>query len=167
MQIIEWGLVVGTHGVRGELKVEPWVDFPSLLKKVDSLDLGGERFEPVSCRKHKNQVLLTLRGVDSRDTAEALRGRTITTPREAVDLGPGHYFYGDLYGFTVFDRRTERAIGTLARVESFPGGDVYVVACEGREAMIPIVPAFDRGVALEERTVYVCTIEGMLEDDED
>lgn len=167
MANIEWGKVVGIHGVRGELKVQPWVDFPSLLPKVRALYLDGVPYEPVGCRKHKNVVLLTLRTVDDRNKADALRDKTITTPREDIDLGEGHYFYSDLYGFDVFDRRLDRVIGVLDRVESFPGGDVYVVRYEGREVMIPIVPAFDGGVSLEDRTVTVTTIEGMLEDDED
>ncbi|MBQ2650250.1 MAG: PRC-barrel domain-containing protein, partial [Clostridia bacterium] len=92
----------------------------------------------------------------------------LTTARDAVDLGEGHYFYSDIYGFEVYDERTEQVIGVLDRIESYPGSDVYVIRTEGgKEILIPMVEAFDRGVDLEEECVYVETIEGMVEEDED
>ncbi|MBQ3062122.1 MAG: 16S rRNA processing protein RimM [Clostridia bacterium] len=166
--IIEWGEIVNTHGVKGELKVMPFVEFKKLSKQVKSLNIGSKSYNIVGVREHKNMILLTLEGVDTMDKAEALRGKVLTTSRDAVDLGEGHYFYSDIYGFEVYDERTEQVIGILDRIESFPGSDVYVIKTEeGREIMIPMVDAFDRGVDLEEECVYVETIGGMLEDDED
>lgn len=167
MDKLEWGVIVNTHGVRGEMKVMPWLDFLGLYKKVKSFDIDGRSYGIISARGHKDMVLLTLEGVDTMDKAIALKGRTLTTPREAVDLGEGHYFYSDLYGFTVFDERTNTNIGVLDRVESYPGGDVYVVRNDNKgEIMIPASPAFERGVELESRLLRVETIEGMLEDED-
>ena len=165
--IIEWGEIVSTHGVRGELKVLPWVEFSKLAKKVEAFQVGGKTYKKVSVREHKGMALVMLEGIDNMDKAEALRGKVITTSRDVVDLGEGHYFYSDIYGFEVYDERTEQVIGILDRIESFPGSDVYVIKAEdGREIMIPMVDAFDRGVDLEEECVYVETIEGMVEEDE-
>ena len=166
--IIEWGEIVNTHGVRGELKVMPFVEFKKLSKQVKSLDIGKKSYNIVAVREHKGMILLTLEGIDNMDKAEALRGKVLTSSREAVDLGEGHYFYSDIYGFEVYDERTEQVIGTLDRIESYPGSDVYVIRTEsGKEVMIPMVEAFDRGVDLEEECVYVETIEGMVDEDED
>lgn len=165
--IIEWGEIVNTHGVRGELKVMPFVEFKKLSKQVKSLDIGKKSYNIVAVREHKGMVLLTLEGIDNMDKAEALRGKVLTSSRDAVDLGEGHYFYSDIYGFEVYDERTEQVIGVLDRIESYPGSDVYVIKTEGgKEVMIPMVEAFDRGVDLEEECVYVETIEGMVEEDE-
>ena len=165
--IIEWGEIVNTHGVRGELKVMPFVEFKKLSKQVKSLDIGKKSYNIVAVREHKGMVLLTLEGIDNMDKAEALRGKVLTTARDAVDLGEGHYFYSDIYGFEVYDERTEQVIGVLDRIESYPGSDVYVIRTEGgKEILIPMVEAFDRGVDLEEECVYVETIEGMVEEDE-
>lgn len=165
--IIEWGKIVNTHGVRGELKVMPWVDFVVLVKKIKFLNIDDKSYNIISARRHKDMVLLVLEGVDSMEKAAALKDKVLTSGRSDIDLGKGHYFYSDIYGFDVYDLRTEAVIGKLERIESYPGRDVYVVAGENGEVLIPMVEAFDKGADLEKRLVTVSTIEGMLEDDED
>ncbi|MDD6315412.1 MAG: ribosome maturation factor RimM [Clostridia bacterium] len=165
-KIIEWGRVAGTHGVRGEMKVTPWVDFLPLARQVEFFEINGKSYKKIAVRGHKNMVLLTLEGVDTMDRAQALRGAVITTSRAAIDLGEGHYFYSDLYGFEVYDTRLQRVIGVLDRIESYPGGDVYCVRGQTKEILIPIVPAFDKGADLAQRRVTVTTIEGMTEDED-
>ena len=34
---LEIGQIVGTHGVRGELRVQPWCDSPEFFKKFKTL----------------------------------------------------------------------------------------------------------------------------------
>ena len=36
-QFLEAGRVVGTHGVKGELRVEPWCDSAAFLAKIHTL----------------------------------------------------------------------------------------------------------------------------------
>ena len=33
-EFIETGKIVGTHGVKGEMRLEPWMDSPEALKKI-------------------------------------------------------------------------------------------------------------------------------------
>lgn len=40
-QFLEAGRIVGTHGVRGEMRVEPWCDSADFLKKVKTLYFDG------------------------------------------------------------------------------------------------------------------------------
>ena len=40
-QFLEAGRIVGTHGVRGEMRVEPWCDSADFLKKVKPLYFAG------------------------------------------------------------------------------------------------------------------------------
>ena len=50
-QYLEGGKIVGTHGVRGELRVEPWCDSPAFLKQFKTFywkqdgAVGGELFD--------------------------------------------------------------------------------------------------------------------------
>ena len=48
-QFLEAGRIVGTHGVRGEMRVEPWCDSADFLKKVKTLYFDGGK--PVSFLK--------------------------------------------------------------------------------------------------------------------
>ncbi|MBO5973924.1 MAG: hypothetical protein J6Q16_04455, partial [Clostridia bacterium] len=72
----------------------------------------------------------------------------------------------DLYGFDVFDRRVQRVIGKLREVRESTASMLYIIESEGREILVPDVPAFSRGYDLEKQTVEIETIEGMLPDED-
>ena len=61
---VEVGQIVNTHGVRGELKVQPWCDSAEQFLDFQTLYLDGNSVHPTAVRIHKNNVLLTLPGVE-------------------------------------------------------------------------------------------------------
>ena len=65
LQFIEAGEIVTTHGVRGEVKVLPWLDSPEDLCDFDRVRIGGKDYEVQSCRVQKSCNLLKLAGVDT------------------------------------------------------------------------------------------------------
>ena len=73
-QFLEIGKIVGTHGVRGEMRVEPWADSPDFLCGFDRLyfDKGTRELEVLAARPHKRIVLMKLSGVDTMEDAAAL-----------------------------------------------------------------------------------------------
>ena len=97
--------------------------------------------------------------------AQVLKNKTVVADRDAIQLPRGKYFYSDLYGFSVYDFRTKQVIGTLKEVKETPASMMYIVQGESKEFMIPIVPAFDKGVDWEQTQVLVETIEGMVPDE--
>ena len=71
-EYLEIGQIVGTHGVKGELRVQPWCDSPDFFKKFKTLyfDAHGERpVGVVSVRAHGNIVLLCLQDCGSVESA--------------------------------------------------------------------------------------------------
>ena len=72
---LECGKIVSTHGVLGEMRVQPWCDSPEDLEGIKTLyfDGGAAPAEVLRARAHKNVVLLKLRGVDTVEQAQALR----------------------------------------------------------------------------------------------
>ena len=76
---LEAGRIVGTHGVRGELRVEPWCDSARFLTDFSEFywDGGREKVKVVSSRPHKNLLLLKLEGVDTVEAGDALRGLSL------------------------------------------------------------------------------------------
>lgn len=64
-QFIDTGVIVGTHGLRGEMRVQPWSDSPAFLTGFDTLYLDEQGQQPLrvrSARVHKNIVLAHRRG---------------------------------------------------------------------------------------------------------
>ena len=67
-EFLEIGEIVGTHGVRGEMRVNPWCDSPDYMAKFKTLYFAGNESCAVqvkSARPHGNIVLLRLDGVET------------------------------------------------------------------------------------------------------
>ena len=59
---LEAGLIVATHGVRGEIKILPWADGPEFLLEFDNIYVNGTSYAVESGRVHKTCALLKLQG---------------------------------------------------------------------------------------------------------
>ena len=165
-QFLEAGKIVGTHGVRGDLKVQSWCDSPEVLCDFDTLYLDENT--PVTVEKaqvHKNVVLMHLKGIDTVEAAESLRGRVLHLDREDVDLPDDLVFIQDILGFTVHDRRTNHDVGKLRDVlTTNPAHDMYEIAGEdGRLIYIPAIKPFLKEIDMDAGIVYVESIEGLIE----
>ena len=161
MDILECGKVLNTHGVRGEIKVDNYCD-EGFFKKIKTVTIGGAEYRVKSARDHGAFVLLTLDGIETVEQAMLLKNKTVTLPRAALKLKKGEYLYQDIYGFDVYDQRSGTVIGKLKEVLERPASMVYVIDCDGQEALIPAVEPFHQGVDLEQKVLTLRTIEGML-----
>ena len=159
LPFIEAGEIVNTHGVRGEVKLLPWLDCPEDLLDFTRCRIGGRDYEIDACRVQNTCNLLKLKGVDSMEAAQALRGKTVTLYRE--DMDEDVIFAGDLIGMEVFSQ-AER-IGELTQVLDYPGNQVYVVKGE-REYMLPAVKEFILSTDLDGNRMEVKLLEGMETD---
>lgn len=157
-QFLEAGEVVGTHGVKGEIKVLPWADGPEFLLDFDELYLNGVPHRVEGARVHKSMALVKLEGVDNIEEAQKLRGRTVSVDRSGVELEEGTVFIADLLGLPVFSEGKQ--IGVLREVLTLPGNDVYVVEGEKRY-MIPAVSEFLEKADADSGEIHVHLIEGM------
>ena len=75
---IDVGFVLRAHGVRGVVRVRAKAD----LGAVDALWLDDERFVVRHASRDKDEWLVTLDGVATREASEALRGRKVSLPRD-------------------------------------------------------------------------------------
>ena len=160
LQFIEAGEIVTTHGVKGEVKVMPWVDGPEILCEFDRCRIAGKEYEIVSCRIQKSCNLVKLSGVDTMEAAQAMRGKVIELYRE--DINDEVIFAAELIGVEVY--ADGALLGKITDVLDYPGNSVYVVTGE-HEYMIPAVKQFILSTDLETNTMQVKIIEGMRSDE--
>ena len=161
LEFIEAGEIVTTHGVRGEVKVLPWVDSPDVLCEFDRCRIGGVEYTIESCRIQKSCNLVKLSGIDTMEAAQAMRGKTIELFREDID--DEVIFAAELIGMEVFCE--EDCIGKITDVLDYPGNSVYVV--KGKyEYMIPAVKQFILSTDMEENRMQVQLIKGMRSDED-
>lgn len=156
---IDAGKIVNTHGVRGEVRIEVWLDSPALLKRCGRVYLGGEEKKILSAREHKGFLIAQLEGVADVNAAQALKNRVVQIARADAKLPRGAYFLQDIIGACVVDE-SGAEVGRLAEVLELPGQRVYVVKGE-TEHLIPAVPAFIRNTDAENGVITVRLIEGM------
>ena len=107
-KLMELGKIVNTFGLKGELKVYPYIDYFSKVKKVY---INGNLMEVERARYQKNIVIIKLKGIDTIEQAESLKNLMIEMERkDAPDLPKGTYYISDLIGFDVYtdDRRNFR-----------------------------------------------------------
>ena len=159
LQFIEAGEIVNTHGVRGEIKMLPWLDSPESMLSFSRCCVGGKDYEISACRVQNTCNLLKLAGVDTMEQAQALRGKKVLLYRE--DAGDDVIFAAELVGVEVFC--DGKSIGTVADVLDYPGNQVYVVK-GGKEYMIPAVKEFILSTSLADNRMEVKLLEGMETD---
>lgn len=156
---IDAGKIVNTHGVRGEVRIEVWLDSPALLKRCGRVFLGGEERKILSAREHKGFLIAQLEGAADVNAAQALKNRVLQIARADAKLPRGAFFLQDLIGASVVDE-SGAEVGKLAEVLELPGQRVYVVR-GGTEHLIPAVPAFILNTDAENGVITVRLIEGM------
>ncbi len=156
---IDAGKIVNTHGVRGEVRIEVWLDSPALLKRCGRVFLGGEERKLLSAREHKGFLIAQLEGVSDVNAAQALKNRVVQIDRADAKLPRGAYFLQDIIGASVVDE-SGAEVGKLAEVLELPGQRVYVVKGE-TEHLIPAVPAFILNTDAAAGVITVRLIEGM------
>ena len=160
LEFLEAGEIVSTHGIRGEMKVLPWVDSPEVLCEFDRVRICGKEYEIESCRIQKTCNLLKLKGIDTMEAAQAMRGKTVELYREDID--DEVIFAAELIGMKVICG--EETLGEITDVLDYPGNSVYVVKGQ-HEYMIPAVKQFILSTDMENNVMQVSIIEGMRTDE--
>lgn len=158
---IEAGEIVTTHGVRGEVKILSWLDSPEMLCEFDRCRISGREYVMDSVRVQKTCNLVKLRGVDTMEDAQKLRGKTMELYRE--DISDELIFAAELVDVEVY--ADGACIGKIKEVLDYPGNSVYVVQGE-REYLIPAVKEFILSTDLERNQMQVKLLKGMASDED-
>lgn len=143
MDYFRLGQVVKPQGIRGEVKLKPFVDdlgrFADLTC-VYTKDHGQyQKHAVAAARTYKQFAFLKLEGIEDRDQAELLRNRYLYVDREnAAPLEEGACYIADLLGCTVEDE-TGKTLGRLDEIIQTAGVDVYSVKGE-RDFLFPLAP---------------------------
>ncbi len=170
----DWALVgeiIGVFGVRGEVKVRPFSDFPERFVVGATLYLGDHR-EPhaiTSARLRPGSHVLALSGVESANDAERLRGQRLAVPVAALaPLAPDQFYQHDVLGLRV-EHINGALLGVIVDILNAGPNDIYVVRDEasGAERMLPAVKAFIKQVDLAAGVMRVEPIPGLFDDGAD
>ncbi len=164
-QYLEAGKIVTTHGIKGEIKIMPYTDYPELLCEFDRLFLGKnhEEINVERSRVFKNMVIAKLEGYDTPEVAEKLRNKILYMHRDDLELDEDTYFIQDLIGIEVSDADSGFVYGKITDVMQTGANDVYVVQGNDREYLVPAIPEVVITTNIDENTMTIRPLEGLFE----
>ena len=162
------GRILGPHGVKGILKLQPLTDFPERFRSMDRLVLefppkGTGSVRPpreltvtgLETLEGRGLFLVRTREVVTCEEAESLKGALVTVaPEERVSLDEDCYWIDDILGLRVVEQDTGRELGRVEDVMS-------TRTPEGVLKMIPAIAEVVQKVDLEEGTLTVVLLEGL------
>lgn len=161
---LEVGKIVNTHGLRGDVKVVPWSDYPEIFEEIDYVYTDeNTKMKIKNVKYQKNNVILSLDKINSIDEAEKFKETVLLVLKEDLgNLQDDTYFVADLIGLNVFCDNEK--IGELTDVIPVAGADVYVVKREkGKDILIPAIKENILEVNIDEKIMRVSIPEGLLD----
>ncbi|SFR83976.1 ribosome maturation factor RimM [Sphingomonas jatrophae] len=140
-------VVTGAHGIGGEVKLKVFAEDLSAYAAFNGGTLTLKAVRPVN-----GGAVARFAEVRDRTAAEALRGTSLTVPRDMLPpLAEGEYYHADLIGRPAVSDAGE-ALGRVVAVEDFGAGDIVEIErADGGLFMVPVAKA----VTIEAERVVV------------
>lgn len=164
---LEVGQIVNTFGIKGFVKVYPYVNdvtrfnnlkyvYAKSKKEEKKLEIEEEKYQ-------KNMVLLKFKGVETVEEAEKLRNNYLEIDRsDAIPLEEGEFFIADLIGLKVF-LDTGEELGILEDIYNTGSKDIYVVKDKlGKSYLLPYIDEVIKKIDLDNSKIIVHIIEGLI-----
>jgi 16S rRNA processing protein RimM len=151
--LLEVGRIAKPHGLRGEVIVELWSDFPDRLDPGSELLSDQGTLVVASSRPHQGRFMVAFEGFSSREAAESIIGLVLRAePREVPDA----LWIHDLVGCEVLTTDGS-SVGYVAAVEANPASDLLVLD-DGRLIPLRFLVSHEPGLR-----VVIDPPEGLLE----
>jgi 16S rRNA processing protein RimM len=162
------GEIVGTHGIKGDVKVKRITDFAerfAIGEKVYCSVQEEERELIIDqFRTHKNIDILHFAGVHSMNEVKSLKGILLYIKEaQLTQLQEHEYYYHEIIGCEVYTTGGEK-LGIIQEILSPGANDVWVVKNDkGKEILIPYIEDVVKEIHPVERFVQIELMEGLLE----
>lgn len=162
-------LVVGKlgrpHGVRGEIVMDVYTEFPERLAPGVTV-LVGPHYQPLQISKtrpHSRGMLLGFEGYQSREEIAELRNMLVQVrTADRPELPEGDYYHHQLLGLRVIEENGV-GIGSITAIINTGANDVYVIQSEsGEEVLIPAIESVVKDIDLENNQVTIHLLPGLM-----
>ena len=146
------------HGVRGEVRLWSYTQDPLAVTRYGALETkdGARKLEVASARVAKDHLVARLKGVESRDDAEALTNIELYVPRERLPATADDEFYhADLIGLTAITTEGT-TIGRVIDVHNFGAGDILEIKpVSGEHLLLPFTDTTVPKIDMQARVLVV------------
>ena len=128
MSLIAVGQIVNVHGIKGVMKVKPYLvnacDFSGFNPLTDKD--GKKSFVATLVGRQKDCWLISIKGITDRTTAENFKGLVLYAQRDKLpQTNDNEFYYCDLVGLNVYMDDVE--FGKVLRVLNYGAGDILQI----------------------------------------
>ncbi len=160
------GKMANTHGLRGEMKIYPYTDYPERFGEIKYIyfDQEDQKYDIERVKYHKSMPIIKLKGIDRIEDAEKFRERELFIDEQNTrKLEEDEYMVSDLINLTA-KLEDGTVLGKVVNVLPYSANDIYVIqSAEGKEYLIPALKEFVPIVDIAEQLMIIKPIKGMIE----
>jgi 16S rRNA processing protein RimM len=161
------GLLRRSHGLRGDLLLEIYTDFPERILPGTKIYVGDDH-QPLKItrrRPHNDGLILGFEGITTSEQAAKYRATVAYVPAgDRPRLPEGEYYHHEILGLTVLDE-SGKELGALTEIIETGANDVYVVKpAGGSEILLPALKEVILNVDLVAKTMRVHVLPGLLDE---
>lgn len=130
------GEIGAAQGLKGEVRLRSYTQTPADIAAYGPLqdEAGGREIEIARIRATPKALIAAIKGVTTREAAEALNGTKLYLPRARLPARAAEEWYvSDLVGLDAVDVNGSR-IGTVAAVHNYGASDILEIAPASGEA---------------------------------
>ncbi len=122
--LIPVGVILGAHGIRGDVKIKSFTADPSAFSSYGPLAASdGRIFEITKSKAATDHFICTLKGVTDRNQSEALKGTELLVAREKLPKLPeGEFYLSDLNGKEL--EAGGNSLGHIVGFQNYGAGDL-------------------------------------------
>ncbi len=163
MSKIEVGKIVNTHGIRGDVKINPFMDDVEAFRKFKYLYIKDNKVKVKGVKFVKNNPIVSLEGTDSVEKAELLRNTPVYIDEEMLpELSDNEFYIKDIINLSV-ETVDGEYLGKITDVFKTGSNDVYEILKEdGKKFLIPAISQVVKEINIKENKVTVELLEGLL-----
>ena len=147
--------VLKPQGIRGELKIKTFTDFPEDVKAFKMVYIDDIAYKILSFRVGTDgAAYIGLRGIPDRNAAELFRGKLLKGDRDdAPALNAGQYYIVDIIGLSC-ETEDGEVLGIVKDISNF-SSDIYTIEKAGKKILFPVVKGVIKKVDLTAKKIIV------------
>ena len=134
-----------THGINGDMVLDPMTDFPERIRRGRVVYLGNDHIPLTIARVREKlpYLLVGFKELSDETQAAAYRNTFVyVKTSDLPELPEGEYYFHQLIGLEALDPEGKH-IGVLAEILETGANDVYVIRKDdGSEELVPDVPQY-------------------------